>query len=847
MNTSQNDYTGQNALELYHSFKSIISKEEFKKLIQLDPTATKGNSLETFIPGKYTPWLLHAYGTYPRKNLKNYMLGKSTLIAQGLQAFHLLTASPKGKTSLQNYFLQTADTSPKNIYDIQSYTLRDIFMLGAWYTPDNLKKALTDIKDDIDVIINDAVMFAFCPLSMEAALYYAKDTPWKKIIIDSRYLARTSEGKLINPAHLIMIFEKQGDTFKQWCYFSESKTLLDQYEDTISRKEFIKYWYAKGDAYADAISTLAQYLEQKLSLTEWSFEKVFVKELNSFEKCIKQVLEGVPYKKIPIIRITGKRIQKDDDKDEFYIAYRPNTYSYSFLGFLLTGFEAGADFALEYAEKYAKLFNMPLTLLDIKPIRVPNLIIILKKFPELIEPYAKKLPYWTANKWDFPQFFIQNDYDILLKIAHVYAQNPLEKRVLIIKDLISEEFFESLRKRLSYNRIKTSDILDQFDSLMEQFLIIVIPELKEHSSIFQEARDISKYQYNNPEELHKDLINIGVLPREDIGNTKEDILEDLKKYLAQLFLKNDFQTQKCKKLFAINNYIVPYPTIDKLFSDYLFNYQQTNKARALAEELQNIKNAISSEHTNKDILKKELLQLESYIVNGIIQNLPFSQITSKLKKILDTSSLLLQHQNPIWYDNFYTIYENLQYLPNVMEDFFQIAMSTLFYETARAPIETPLLTLKKDYPLMHLILFEGRFTVLLPNIDISKKSQQKIIYLKDNILHVIELLIIGTLFSKIKDLFLNLQGEIHSKSLNSSNIASYLTETYSNLTQFTSFSFKEQPFVQFKIKDKQLLEKLKATFVFIIEQSQKNWISYESAQEIENLLASIKQSGRISS
>ncbi len=248
------------AQDIYNKFfAQKLTAEEYFSLISMDPTANVGEELSTSTKGKYSDWLVKQF----IGQSKNSDFLTDTTIKDGLLAISKLMNNKDGQAQITD----TLDPPPKNLKDINSYTLDMIKKVAPLASEDQLGKK----KDQqIEVVFNDKNLFVCHPLTHEAARKFGTGTKW---------CTATSNPSWFESYHknggLYIIIDKNNPKNK-WQFCNNRQGDFANVQDIMIS---VGGWYRtqikneKND-WDESVDQLAQVFEKNVGAPIWSLDSL---------------------------------------------------------------------------------------------------------------------------------------------------------------------------------------------------------------------------------------------------------------------------------------------------------------------------------------------------------------------------------------------------------------------------------------------------------------------------------------------------------------------------------------------------------------------------------------------
>ena len=600
-------------LEIYETyFKDKLPLEEFLQLLAIDPTAQLGESPQVSKKGKYTDWILKQYLKLGTTEKKRFLFEDANLIRQGLTIFNSLTASKVGMNALQNY-LQQNNFSVKNIGDILSYSPEIIKHLGVTFQNQDISAIITPKEKQIEVIINDSVMFVCIPKTHEAARKYGTGTSWCTATSNPFYFNRyTAEGPLY------IIIDKTNPSDNKWQYHRESKQLADKYDYMVSKSQLITTWYSLGPEYADAIDRLALYFEKDLGFSEWSFNRIFARKKKALSLFIKRYLNKYPLDSLIHLKFNKKLIV---DSTTNSIKAITTDKKYSFLGMLintLTYYDSMIEVIHTLVYNYG-FYTHYEDLISLAKDYSPYTLLIFQYNEDILPRFIHNITY-NENIDTLIHLLINSEaLDSINVIITEAKKLSLEQRILIIKNLMT--YAEQINEYL------TKD--NQSDETFAQFIKLLLPEWP-HNGL--NALKKVKEAYQLPDVSWEQLDPLNQQQYKAFQSRFDSPLEELYGYLYRIF--------KEKPLLKLTH-------IKKFFFDDI-TLEQFYRKQLRIDKIDEVVNYVYSSSANMQFYNK--YKLQPFNQYGTPAEIKYTQQRILVEKIMNrcgTSKIkaLISNQN----------------------------------------------------------------------------------------------------------------------------------------------------------------------------------------------------------
>lgn len=501
------------AAEVYQKyFAAKLTPEEYQKIISIDPTSQFTGDLNTSSKGKYSDWLVRQYLKAPAAARSRMVTEDSESIRSGLQVLGTLTANKAGLEKLLQIG-QDAGLAIKNPADIASYSVEFVKLLAS--KADEAVATRTPKEKQIDVIINDSVMFCCIPKTHEAARKYGTGTSWCTATSTPHwYESYAARGPLF------IIIDKADPQLRKWQFHHASHQLMNNVDQPIALTALIRWWYSKSEDHAEAMSALAEYFEKKLGYSEWNYEKAFSK--NVFPAKLKELLQAYPASEYPNLRL--KERYDYDVGATSGITARKTSAPVSLLGAIAGLGQLNALNLLHDTYKVEPILGDFIENDD----RAMELLVgvssdaTFNSFLEHLLVYpqelTKKLTYALAKAT--PAF--------AAKLTGALALKSFTSRLIVVKDVLTQKaFFEQMH----------SVAPQGLDEILCGFLTTILPEITQQV-IAEAARPLPE-----PEPLELEIAKAAAVT----GN-KKNLIEDLKKAIVKAAKSVDVYLPKLFKL-----------------------------------------------------------------------------------------------------------------------------------------------------------------------------------------------------------------------------------------------------------------------------------------------------------
>jgi len=851
------------AQEVYDTFfKKKLTKTEFTQLLQMDPTAVIGESLELSAKGNFTDWLIRQYLKKSEEGKQRFLTEDAKGITAGLTTFKTLLKTKDGQLRLQQ-FVTKQNKEITNIKDINQYSVELISLLGAFFAKTLQSLEVTKDKQ-IDVIINDSVMFACIPKTHEAARKYGTGTHWYTATSNPLYFKNyTANGPLI------IIIDKTSNYEIKWQYHHAYRQFENQAKQPVAKKDFIQYWYSKGEAGAEAVSALVDYLYKTLGYKEWNFEKIFSKYSDS----LSSVLDKLVGEAQGDIKNFLYPYRLGSPQEDLYKLYKgPKGAPLSFLGVLLSGcrYSSTKTSILELIAYYKNRYKLSFKKEDMILIKeAPHIMALLFEYaPELLPSFIYDIyqekpinPYSLILLFSHPAF-----EGLLASLIEIVKKYSFNERVHFTKSLLSNKVIIAIKNTYMSDSTTADDSdiqgIQHIDRYLTVYLSEVFPEFQKkgilslQDTILTEARSLPKTEEITPELIHN-ILQAKKSDKKIAHLSPKDqqiyafviyLLDALKrisyKITGVIYFLQEVLYGKSKIASPYNKYDI---IIIRFLKGEITSKWDYGHFEAIQEDLKN-------NITNPEVFSYILNRILDYVKMPIIEEI-INEITATGGPFLEEitkSSEITPHQVKIGDQIAKKVFSNLSALERTSKVAYVHFQVLQFIGNFLYAVDT---SFKKDILFNIKELSYGKDILpgvyvneppKLSKIKLSAKNKQKIKQLKNSLIIVFNVQIILSIFNKYKEL----------STLETSTLIIYLrkfiqdylspaSSTYSTFNCFNCyepFGYKENSvgiailqFIKHWLMD--IKQKL------IQEKEERPWYPKiaEMLQEIEEILQKINE------
>ncbi|HRS26482.1 MAG TPA: hypothetical protein P5140_08090 [Methanofastidiosum sp.] len=513
-----NELTTQDIVTLCAKFN--ITRDTLQKLLTIDPTAIVHDTLENSKKGNYLNWLIKIYKQFEVIGTLSDFFAKENLIRNGLYFFSELSKRKTGKEYLQELF-KNKNLSEADISDIMHYSFEDISALGMYATDkDFLYKALTPKEKQIEVIINDSVMFVCIPKTHEAARKYGTGTRWCTATSNIKWW----NGYLPKGPLFIIIDKTTNNPTMKWQYCNATGELQNPEREQISKADFITYWYNKGEEGAEAISALIDYFENECSYLDWDFKDIFEKNKENYKEVLTKLFEG---KTLNSAKNSLYKIALNFYDTPVYYSISENL---SFMGVLLSGVSTNSEL-INIANYYHSLGFKPIATDIIFFMNTPrNLKLLFQYNSDLIQEFISMFLSNDIPKDVWNYYFTDPDgLEILYSIANELKKKSFYERAQFILTVFSNNFLDYLEHTTS------PDKYEQIDTRLVAFFIESIPELWNKKAFqFTETHQFPAKEINPENLLKQKYKNLNNAKKINVKTLLKLLREELKAQYSEL-------------------------------------------------------------------------------------------------------------------------------------------------------------------------------------------------------------------------------------------------------------------------------------------------------------------------
>jgi len=502
------------AQEIYNKyFQGKITPDEFRTVISFDPTSQVKESLENSVLGKYSQWLLKNYVALSPTERNQFLTEDEEFIKRGLSLFRNYTQNKDGLQELKN-LVQLYNIPVINVSDINQYAIEDISYLGATESVEDSELYSTPLEKQVEVIINDSVMFACSPKTHAASRKYGTGTNWCTATSNPSWFQ-----SYISRGPLFIIIDKTSNYAEKWQYHHENKELRNKFNMTVSIKDLILYWYAKSEAHAEAMSTFAGYLEANMRYPEWNYEAIFSDKESLPGKVIKALLEMYPKETLYHGHFSYKL---EFEGRTNHASLKGSSNEYTLMGILISGLEASTEFLEALNDLYERGFRTDE--FDVIGFRYSKLLPYVFQYnPDLIQKYAEKGFHSNIFLALKSLFVTPAGTPILYNIAQIVAKKSLEERAYFIYNNITEASI------LEFNGFQfQEDIMSNIDNLLAALISTILPELQEQTQVLPRIHEARAIPNKEPFDFESIESTASSMPQ------GASLIEKLRSYLKKI-------------------------------------------------------------------------------------------------------------------------------------------------------------------------------------------------------------------------------------------------------------------------------------------------------------------------